>query len=412
MRTPIITLFTIMIVSCATAMAAEVYVAPTGSDTNPGTKDKPFATLERAADTKMPSGQLYETQVSASYEPLVAKCDYSLWIPEDTPVVKSVFVINMRAAGKHLFYKDPEWRAMASRNEAAMLYCKFEAMGVHDNGYGLSMLTACDQFAAELKRPELRHAPFVLWGHSMGGRVTQDFVRFMPSRVLTFHIALRAFPSSEAFMKEEAEAMCVPGLYLMGEKDSRPKDIREHFDHARKEGSPRAWIWLSGQGHMPKGMDPKNDNIPPADWRAWAANDVVIPWTEAMIRLRLPKRSDLSDGPVKLRPIDITQGWLGDIRTGQVNPYSTFLGSKSEASWFPNERVAKAWAQFSFTGTDPSHDNAGEKTGDGVPSRTGGLESEWCRPTSIGVPRKLKSGQYTETTQEIMKGQSPASEEK
>jgi hypothetical protein len=51
-----------------------------------------------AADTKMPSGQLYETQVSSSSEPLVSKCDYSLWIPADTPIVRSVFVINMRAA--------------------------------------------------------------------------------------------------------------------------------------------------------------------------------------------------------------------------------------------------------------------------------------------------------------------------
>jgi hypothetical protein len=41
---------------------------------------------------------LYETQVSSSSEPLVSKCDYSLWIPADTPIVRSVFVINMRAA--------------------------------------------------------------------------------------------------------------------------------------------------------------------------------------------------------------------------------------------------------------------------------------------------------------------------
>ncbi len=29
-----------------------------------------------------------------------------------------------------------------------------------------------------------------------------------------------------------------------------------------------------------------------------------------------------------------------------------------------NEKAAKAWAQFSFTGTDPSHDNAGKETGE------------------------------------------------
>jgi hypothetical protein len=299
--------------------------------------------LARAAN-----GELHDTQVAASDEPLIAQCNYKIWIPKETPVIRSIFAINMRAAGKHLFYKDPEWRAMASRNDSAALYCEFEAHGVRDNGYGLSMLAACDQFAVELERPELKHAPLVLWGHSMGGRVAQDFVRFRPSRVLAFHIALRSNPSSEEFMEEEPEAMRVPGLYLMGDEDRKPQDIREHFARARKEGSPRAWIWLPGQEHWPKGMYFDKDETTPRDWRAWAANEVVIPWTETMIRLRLPKDCDPSKGPVKLLPIDNAQGWLGDIKTGEVAPYTTFPGRKSEASWFPNEETAKAWARFSF----------------------------------------------------------------
>lgn len=104
------------------------------------------------------------------------------------------------------------------------------------------MLKACDQFAIEVNRPELKHAPFVLWGHSMGGRVAQDFVRFQPSRVLAFHIALRANPSDAEFMQEEANSIKVPGLYLMGELDRKPEDIRKHFHHSREAKSPRAWI--------------------------------------------------------------------------------------------------------------------------------------------------------------------------
>jgi hypothetical protein len=314
-----------------------------------------------AADTKMPSGQLYETQVSASNEPLVAKCDYNLWIPEDTPIVKSVFVINMRAAGKHLFYKDPEWRAMVAKNAAAMMYCKFEAHGVRDNGYGLSMVVACNQLSVELERPELKHAPFVLWGHSMGGRVAQDFVRFRPSRVLAFHIGLRGNPSTEEFMDEESAAVRVPGLYLMGRKDKKPRDIREHFLRARKKGSPRAWIWLPGQEHWPKGMGFREDKTTPDDWRAWVANDIVIPWTDAMIGLRLPKNGDAREGQVKLLEISSEKGWLGDIQSGQIAPYNEFSGSKSDASWFPSEKVARAWVDFSFVGTTQSIFNPKKK---------------------------------------------------
>ena len=312
-----------------------------------------FGHLVRASNNDNgPAGKLHETKVATSSMPLIAQCNYKLWVPEETPVIRTVFIINMRAAGKHLFYKDTEWREMASRNSAAMMYCEFEAYGVRDNGYGLSMLRACDQFAAKLNRPELKHAPFILWGHSMGGRVAQDFVRFMPSRVLAFHIGLRAHPSPKDFMEEKADAMCVPGLYLMGAADRKPKDMREHFARARKANSPRGWIWLPRQSHWPKGMDFTKDTTTDADWRAWAANDVVIPWTEAMIRLRMPKDSDPCKGPVKLTEVDITKGWLGNIKTGRIATYDNFFASKSEASWFPSESVANAWVRFSSATTE------------------------------------------------------------
>ncbi|MEN1681951.1 MAG: hypothetical protein AAGJ46_20405 [Planctomycetota bacterium] len=295
-------------------------------------------------------GSLHETRVVAKLNPLVAESHYKLWLPEGASTIRVIFAINMRAAGRRLFFEDREWRAMAARNGAAMLYCEFEARSVRDNGYGQSMLSACEQFASALDRPELETAPFVLWGHSMGGRVTQDFVRFMPSRVVTFHIALRGHPSSKPFMEEEEVAQSVPGLYLMGAKDGRPKDIREHFESARKRQSPRAWVWLPGQSHWPKGMSFDQDATTPADWRAWSANEVVIPWTEAMIRLRLPKETPPAGETIELLPIDMTRGWLGNPETGHVAPYSAYSGTKPQASWFPSKEGAEAWTSYAFGG--------------------------------------------------------------
>jgi hypothetical protein len=260
----------------------------------------------------------------------------------------------MRAAGQHLFHRDDEWRALAVRTGSALMYCQFEAYGVRDNGYGLSILKACDQFAADLKRSELQHAPLMLWGHSMGGRVAQDFVRFRPSRVLAFHIALRANPSKNEFMKEEPDSMKVPALYLMGGKDKKPKDIREHFLRARNQGFPRAWVWLPGQTHWPKGMSFESNHTTTEDWRSWAANDVVIPWTESVIRLRLPEATDAEKGPVKLRELQIENGWIGDLKTGRIAACSRYQGKQSTVSWFPNEEVAEAWARFSFPEANPS----------------------------------------------------------
>lgn len=304
----------------------------------------------------MVSGTVYNTRVLQSEEPLVAECNFKMWIPDDAPIVRAIFVINMRGAGKHLFDRDEEWRAMAARTGLAMMYCEFEATGVRDNGYGLSMLDACDQFAVELERPELKHAPFILWGHSMGGRVAQDFARFRPSRVLAFHIALRGFPSSEEFMQEEPEAMKISALYLMGTEDQTPADMHAHFVRARTADSPRAWVALPGQGHWPKGMDCEKDETGEEDWRLWVANEVVIPWTQAMIRLRLP------EGAVELRDVRVEQGWLGDVETGQIAPYDAFGGDKSRACWFPSEQVAAAWAKFVFSRPSASHEATDQGT--------------------------------------------------
>jgi hypothetical protein len=52
MRTTMIATIGLMIALCASAPAevysAQIYVATTGSDTNPGTLEKPLATLQRA----------------------------------------------------------------------------------------------------------------------------------------------------------------------------------------------------------------------------------------------------------------------------------------------------------------------------------------------------------------------------
>jgi len=90
------------------------------------------------------------TEVPASDEPLVARSNYKIWIPKDTPLLRCIFAINMRAACEHLFYRDTEWRSLAARTHSAIMFCEFEAKGVQGNGYGRSMLQACSQFATDL----------------------------------------------------------------------------------------------------------------------------------------------------------------------------------------------------------------------------------------------------------------------
>lgn len=322
-----------------------------------------FARFEKQDD----SGTEYRTSVVKSSQPAIAPSKYQLWIPDQTKRIRVLIVINRRGAGKYLYESDGRWREMVRRNQAAMLYCDFEAQGVRKNGFGASILKACEQFAKTLNRPELEFAPMVVWGHSMGGRVAQDFARYCPQRVLAFHIGLRANPSNPDFMEEEKEARKIPALYLMGEKDSTPDDIKKHFLDARAKDSPRAWIRLPGQSHWPKGMIGRQASFTQQSWDLWMGNDVLIPWTEAVIRLRLPaedlthpdhaKASAGTDPEnsrvnqrheISLRPLKVNAGWLGKLETGKFYPYPKYPDDKGQAAWFPDQATAQAWARYSF----------------------------------------------------------------
>jgi hypothetical protein len=279
-----------------------------------------------------PPAQEYELEISAVAEPKTLPAPYRLWIPKGCARIRCVFVINRRAAGQRVYFRDSEWRSLASRLDAAMLWCGFEVPEVQSTGAGESMLVALHRFAKLSAHPELASAKLLLWGHSMGGRVAQDFVRWKPERVLGFVIATRGYPSDPEFMQEPTEAMKVPGLYLMAERDRQPADIREHFLRARKNRSPRAWIVLPGQGHWPEGMSSDRDETTEKNWRAWAAHEVVLPWIEDIVRSQ---------------PVDLNQGWLLDAPSGRIERAGQTADlSDSAASWFPSRGVAEACLKY------------------------------------------------------------------
>ena len=98
-----------------------------------------------SADTTDTKGETFQTDVKDSKEPFIAGSKYSIWIPESISSVQCIFAINMRGAGRHLFEQDQEWRALAKRTHSAILFCEFEARGIQKNGYGVSIIKACDQ---------------------------------------------------------------------------------------------------------------------------------------------------------------------------------------------------------------------------------------------------------------------------
>ncbi|WP_233214890.1 hypothetical protein [Rhodopirellula bahusiensis] len=96
----------------------------------------------------------------------------------------------------------------------------------------------------------------------------------------------------------------------------------------------------------------EKDETSVIDWRAWAAHDIVIQWTEAMIKLRLPMNVDPRKGSVDLLPVDLTKGWVADVASKEHGPVSKLDAIDSAKSWLPNEKVTQAWASDSISESD------------------------------------------------------------
>ncbi|MDP2990533.1 MAG: hypothetical protein Q8O57_08220, partial [Kiritimatiellota bacterium] len=117
---------------------------------------------------------------------------------------------------------------------------------------------------------------------------------------------------------------------------------------------------------------------------------IVMAFMKTMISLRVPQDADLARGPVKLKAIKESDGWLGqnwepkfrhpavydtsdwmrsdalwrewygqntnwNAYTGgyqklPIAAYAEFSGDKARASWLPNENYARKWQEFHNTG--------------------------------------------------------------
>jgi hypothetical protein len=104
MKTPF--LISAFLFSCATVGAADFFVAPTGDDANPGSRDKPFATLQRARDaarTLRAQGPVHEPvriQVADGTYALTAPLVLE---PQDSGTEKSPLIIEAAAGARPVF---------------------------------------------------------------------------------------------------------------------------------------------------------------------------------------------------------------------------------------------------------------------------------------------------------------------
>jgi len=261
------------------------------------------------------------------------KAEFRFWYPDAAPPLRALVILVPGSNGDGRAQVDEEfWRAFATRLNVGLVGCRFTDKQ-HDQmfiehyvdvakGTGPALLTALAAFATRSGHPEVADAPLLLWGMSAGGEFNYEFVAWKPERVVAF-VVNKGNVYYTALASEAARR--VPGLLFTGEQDLeyRIQAVTGLFGINRRAGALWALTQEPGVGHA-----------------VARSRDFAAMLFEDMVAARLPG----------LKPIDEKLGYIGDPKTGSIQPLGDAKLPTTPTVFLPNARLAKAW-QAVVTGT-------------------------------------------------------------
>jgi len=245
---------------------------------------------------------------------------------------------------------DLHWQALARKWHCALLGPSYEQKDNQDcwlwydprKGSARTFLRALDDLARQSHHPELATVPWCLWGHSGGGFWASLTQTLYPERIAA--IWLRSGTAFGYWEKGEVArpkiSAAVYGIPVMCNPGHKEKNdgvfgriwtgIFAMFQTYRARGAPI--------GFAP---DPRTSH------ECGDSRYLAIPFFDACLALRLPVEGATKQ---KLKRIAMKAGWLARPLTDKPVPARSYQGKVDEAVWLPDERVARAWAEYVRTG--------------------------------------------------------------
>lgn len=258
------------------------------------------------------------------------KVEGTLLVPATVRRVRALIVVTKWGLGED-FYNDRDVLPLLQATESALLLARFSDMSAKrfrnvfaaDGADGLVSLL--ERLAQETGHSELKDVPLLVWGHSAGGG---GFIaESLPQRTIglvLYHTGVVFKPGGNADLKVRSQ---IPALFVAGGKDPVAPPNLMH-DTMVKMGRAVGAPWtFAVEPDAPHGSEEHRKR----------ANALMLPWIAAVLRMRLPQEG------VALLPVTDGSAWMGDVQTGRVARASAFSGSKSEASWLPDEQSARGW---------------------------------------------------------------------
>ena len=256
--------------------------------------------------------------------------EFKLWTPDTIQDLRAILILCNYNNGNGLgLVMKEEWQEFARQERLALIGVHFESNNANSGHYstasggsGLALRRSVDSLAEKQNLHDLKKLPFLMRGYSAGGVFSHSFSAYLPERVIAF-ANIRGGSLSETTSINNG----IPALMLAAENDELARNFRILDVVLTKRDEGGLWCFA---------MEPNEDHFGGLE-----KSDELI---RAFFTITLEKR--LMDGSDQLQPIAEDSGWLGQIDSLQIFPFSTYPHSKSDASWLIDEPFANLWRAY------------------------------------------------------------------
>ncbi len=263
------------------------------------------------------------------------------WLPPGPAPIRYV-VIHQHGCGDKIakeaaaMVHDRQWRAFCRLHRGVLLVPRFFTgsncadWNAPAAGSERVLLTALEELARQTGRPEVRSAPWVIWGHSGGSSWAVQMVVRHPGR--TVALALRGGASAQfgdrQFREQFARAAgTLPMIFVWGAAEARPSS--RHFVSWNPMKAMAAQL-RQGGASLAVAVDPLSEH------QAGNSRLIILPFFSAIMAAR-EMGAELSGSFVH--------------RDGSERAPSPVSRHNPEYMWLPDSTVAESYRSFVKRGT-------------------------------------------------------------
>lgn len=269
-----------------------------------------------------------------------------LWIPQSAQKGIRGLIMASQISSEWQFVQDPAIRKAAEKERLAIIYFnpgRVSVLNASDTTYLLDVL---NRFTAMSGYQEIKYAPWITFGHSTGCLFALYMAYWKPDRtagVLCYKGGIVPNPAWFGGSINNIPVMGVQGEYEEYDNTTEVnatdhsavalrKDVLRYRAASPDKNFFSATI-LPGEGHML--------------WTEEGAG-IIAEFIGKAAKYRIPKDAIATNGPVKLKHLNLNEGWAstGDPHTNidkvKVGPMKT-MAPKDSCYWFFDEEFARHW---------------------------------------------------------------------